>query len=230
MGDETRVRVIRLGRREFLGAASSAFVVAQLGHGCDGAGTGADVIPGIQPNPIAEPLSPLTPNDLFYTISAAGLPDEGWDLNWQLSLLGLGEERRLTLAEIQGAAAHETFEHTLECIGNGPPGGNIGNAMWTGVRVASLLAGLGIELPDEIAWLSMRCGDGYSTYLPVEDIAAGLALVWEMNGEALPVAHGAPLRMLTPGRYGMKNPKWLLEIEWLVDKPQGFWESVGWSE
>ena len=230
MGDKRSTRIIRLARRDFFGAATSAFVVARLGVGCDGEGATAFTSRDVAPRPVSEPLAPLTPNDLFYTVSASGPPPEGWDEAWQLSLLGLGLEGGLTLAEVKAAAPHETFEHTLECIGNAPPGRAIGNAMWTGVRLAGLLEGLGLQVPDEAAWLVMRCGDGYSTYLPVEDIDAGLALVWQMNGEPLPVAHGAPLRMLTPGRYGMKNPKWLLEIEWLVDKPEGFWESFGWSE
>jgi DMSO/TMAO reductase YedYZ molybdopterin-dependent catalytic subunit len=34
-----------------------------------------------------------------------------------------------------------------------------------------------------------------------------------MNGEPLPASHGAPLRLLAPGWYGVANVKWLDRIE-----------------
>src|SRR5438132_11131837 len=37
-------------------------------------------------------------------------------------------------------------------------------------------------------------------------------LVFEMNGEVLPREHGYPARLLVPGRYGMKNPKWVIGL------------------
>jgi len=36
--------------------------------------------------------------------------------------------------------------------------------------------------------------------------------VYEMNGEVLPREHGYPARLLVPGRYGMKNPKWVVGL------------------
>jgi len=38
-------------------------------------------------------------------------------------------------------------------------------------------------------------------------------LCYEMNGEPLPASHGAPLRLLVPGWYGVANVKWLDRIE-----------------
>jgi hypothetical protein len=50
-----------------------------------------------------------------------------------------------------------------------------------------------------------------------------------MNGDPLPPEHGYPARLLSPGRYGTKNPKWVTEIR-LVDEPfLGFWEERSWS-
>jgi hypothetical protein len=49
-----------------------------------------------------------------------------------------------------------------------------------------------------------------------------------MNGRELPRQHGFPARLLVPGLYGMKQPKWLEEIE-VVDRPYtGYWEARGW--
>jgi hypothetical protein len=49
-----------------------------------------------------------------------------------------------------------------------------------------------------------------------------------MNGMQLPRGHGFPARILVPGYYGMKQPKWLGSIE-VVDRPyRGYWEQRGW--
>ena len=37
-------------------------------------------------------------------------------------------------------------------------------------------------------------------------------IVWEMNGEPLPANHGAPIRLVVPGWYGVANVKWLSQI------------------
>jgi hypothetical protein len=51
-----------------------------------------------------------------------------------------------------------------------------------------------------------------------------------MNGVKLPPEHGYPARLLVPGRYGMKNPKWITSIDF-VDKPfTGYWDQSGWSK
>ncbi len=46
-----------------------------------------------------------------------------------------------------------------------------------------------------------------------EAVAPNVLLCYEMNGEPLPAAHGAPLRLLAPGWYGVANVKWLDRIE-----------------
>lgn len=236
----------RLHRRHFLGATSSAFVLARFGAGCapiddhvsvddaggpvDDAGPGTDSGPPATPRTpeLAEPLPPLTSNEDFYTVSFNGQPEPGWDTDWALTLGGLGEDVHLDVAALQ-ALGSETVEHTLECIGNGPPGNAISNAEWTGIRLRDLLEALDLTLPEEMEWIAFECGDGYMTFLPLDDGALDLVLVWEMNGEPLPLDHGAPLRALVPGRYGMKNPKWLSSMTFVSDKPEGFWESFGWS-
>ena len=55
-------------------------------------------------------------------------------------------------------------------------------------------------------------------------------LVYAMNGQALTNAHGFPLRIYIPDHYGMKQPKWITQLE-VVDKlGSGFWEDRGWSK
>jgi DMSO/TMAO reductase YedYZ molybdopterin-dependent catalytic subunit len=51
-----------------------------------------------------------------------------------------------------------------------------------------------------------------------------------MNAEPLPHKHGFPLRLLAPGRYGIKNPKWITRITLLDHNIQGYWQQRGWSQ
>ena len=50
-----------------------------------------------------------------------------------------------------------------------------------------------------------------------------------MNGEPLPREHGYPARLLVPGRYGMKNPKWLTAIRALSEDYLGWYEQRNWN-
>src|SRR5262249_9092810 len=54
-------------------------------------------------------------------------------------------------------------------------------------------------------------------------------LPYSMNGVALPPEHGYPLRIFIPGKYGMKQPKWITEIEFVDREFTGYWEARGWS-
>jgi hypothetical protein len=55
-------------------------------------------------------------------------------------------------------------------------------------------------------------------------------LVYGMNGDTLPVAHGFPLRIYIPNRYGMKQPKWITQIEAIDKQGPGYWVDRSWSE
>jgi DMSO/TMAO reductase YedYZ molybdopterin-dependent catalytic subunit len=54
---------------------------------------------------------------------------------------------------------------------------------------------------------------------------SGVILAYAMNGEALPLEHGFPLRLIVPGWYGVASVKWLTEIE-VLDQPfQGYFQT-----
>ncbi len=87
----------------------------------------------------------------------------------------------------------------------------------------------GRRLPDPV-YAALRGADGYATGIPIAELMREENfLPYLMNGAALPPDHGFPLRIFIPGKYGMKQPKWLTEIE-LVDRQFiGYWEARGWS-
>jgi DMSO/TMAO reductase YedYZ molybdopterin-dependent catalytic subunit len=76
-------------------------------------------------------------------------------------------------------------------------------------------------------------------FLATDEFSAGLPAavahdpatlnVYQMNGDVLPREHGYPARLLVPGRYGMKNPKWLAGIRALNQPFVDWYQQRGWT-
>ena len=58
-------------------------------------------------------------------------------------------------------------------------------------------------------------------------MSAANILCYEMNGEPLTAARGAPVRLIAPGWFGIANAKWLRRIELIGRDRPGFWEVRG---
>jgi DMSO/TMAO reductase YedYZ molybdopterin-dependent catalytic subunit len=174
----------------------------------------------------------VTPNDKFYTISKnlAGLDPKLDARKWSLEIAGMvGKPVKLTYDDIKALPSISRY-HTLECISNEVGGDLIGNAMWKGVRFRDLIERAGGLDPKAIRF-AIRCADGYTEGIPVVDAMKPDTMVaYEMNGVTLPPSHGFPIRMLTPGLFGMKNPKWITKIEAVSTHFTGYWQAQGWSD
>lgn len=73
--------------------------------------------------------------------------------------------------------------------------------------------------------------DDYEDSIPLKwAIDPDDLIVIGMNGEPLRDDHGYPARMIVPGIYGMKNVKWLQEIEIVGEDFLGYWQTRGWSD
>ncbi len=218
-----RVHLQVLSRREILAGLGATGALAA----CDDGGLGAKDTAETGAAPPAE-LTPITSNEDFYVTSCCGTPEIDGS-SW--SCLVRDGERALAsldLAWLTARSARER-EHTLECIGAGPYNLAISNAVWTGLPLSEIFEALSVSVPAEAVEIVFLGEDGYSTSLPVSDLDLPVWLVWRMNGEPLPAKHGYPVRLLVPGRYGMKNPKWIVEIAFSAEPYTGFWEGYGWS-
>src|SRR5207245_9606580 len=103
-------------------------------------------------------------------------------------------------------------------------------AKGTCVPVRDVLMRAGVPAATAIK-VAFRCADGYSESIPVADAMHPTTLLaYEMNGEPLPAKHGFPVRLLVPGLFGMKNPKWITKIEVVNYDFRGYWEASGWSD
>ena len=71
---------------------------------------------------------------------------------------------------------------------------------------------------------------GFTTNVPLASIEAeGALLATHADGEPLTADHGAPLRLVVPGKYFWKSAKWLRGLELSAADQPGFWERYGYS-
>lgn len=169
-----------------------------------------------------------TPNADFYITSYSSTPSV--DLSsWRFNIKGLVENpQQFAYDDIRKLPKIDEML-TLECISNPPDGTAISNALWTGVRLRPLLERAGVK--PSAKFVAMRGADGYHTVLPVDELMREENfLPYLMNGVPLPPDHGYPLRIFIPGKYGMKQPKWLTELEFADHEIPGYWEVRGWSD
>lgn len=54
-------------------------------------------------------------------------------------------------------------------------------------------------------------------------------LAWEMNGAPLEAGHGAPLRLVIPVKYGIKNIKRVGKISFTDARPKDYWAERGYD-
>jgi DMSO/TMAO reductase YedYZ molybdopterin-dependent catalytic subunit len=173
-------------------------------------------------------LAAITPVPDFYNVQK-GIPEYIKSADWKLRIDGLVRTPlELTLDAIRALPSVERVI-TLECVENRIGGPLIGNARWKGVPLAPLLASAGLDPRAHHA--AFYGNDRFSTGHPLERItAADVMLAYEMNGAPLTASHGFPLRLLVPGKFGMKQTKWLTRIELLDQHYIGYWEERGWSD
>ena len=55
-------------------------------------------------------------------------------------------------------------------------------------------------------------------------------MVTGIYGKPLPTQHGAPLRVITPWKYGYKNIKAFVSIQFVEEQPHTFWNDLGPTE
>ena len=178
--------------------------------------------------PVLKPGSMITSIADFYKLEIGSPPQLKADPKfWRLLVTGLVEKNHLfTYKDLTGYPS-KTAMRTLKCIGDPIGISQMSNAEWTGVPLPFLLQKARIK--PEAKVVVFRCADSYHTAIPIADaMREDTLLAYKMNGVDLPKEHGFPIRLLNPGHYGTKNPKWIVTIE-LAKKHEGYWEQRGWD-
>ena len=149
---------------------------------------------------------------------------------WRLPIFGLVDNpARLTLDDIRNNYMPRDQYVTLSCISGRIGTTLISTTRWTGVSLQDILAD--IKPTGKARYLDITCGDGFHETVDLDLIASDqrIMLCYEWDGNRLPVGHGFPLRVWIPDLYGMKQPKWITEIEVVEDYREGFWVKRGWD-
>jgi DMSO/TMAO reductase YedYZ molybdopterin-dependent catalytic subunit len=160
---------------------------------------------------------------------------------WRLAISGLvSKPVSLSLADLKARTRREV-DFTLECSGNHGLKffwGGVGNARWAGAPLAPILREAriqeeGIEVvfwgadsgpviipetgaldEEGLPGAPLSITERFARGMTVEDaLNPQNLLCYEMNGVRLPDEHGAPVRLIAPGWYGVANVKWLTRIE-----------------
>jgi DMSO/TMAO reductase YedYZ molybdopterin-dependent catalytic subunit len=195
----------------------------------------------------------ITTNEQFYIRSHFAVPKIDVK-TWKLSVDGaVKQKREFTLDDLLRLPSRK-LTATLECAGNGRvflkpavPGlqwgpGAVGNAEWGGIPLATILDKVG--LADRAIEVILEGADkgqinsdpkspgpiAFARSIPIEKANSdSVLLATHMNGKPLPVSHGAPLRAIVGGWYGVASVKWLSRII-VADKPyRGFWQTLDYS-
>jgi DMSO/TMAO reductase YedYZ molybdopterin-dependent catalytic subunit len=188
----------------------------------------------------------LTPTSRFFRRNHFPIPELDASA-WRLEVGGLVRHpRSLSLDELKRFGTVSTVA-VLECAGNGrnlyQPAvkgeqwglGAVGNAQWTGVRLADVLAAVDIQRGAvEVVFRGADRGTvndshemiAFERSLSVADAKhSGALLAFAMNDEPLPVRHGHPVRLIAPGKYAVASVKWLTSIT-VTGKPfEGFFQA-----
>jgi DMSO/TMAO reductase YedYZ molybdopterin-dependent catalytic subunit len=94
---------------------------------------------------------------------------------------------------------------------------------WQGVRVGDLLATVGPT--DDAGWVRFRSVTGYKWSLPIEEARDAL-LATAVDGEPLSHGHGAPMRLVAPGRRGFQWVKWVEEVRVTRHQDRSQWIAI----
>ncbi|HET7849514.1 MAG TPA: molybdopterin-dependent oxidoreductase [Pseudolabrys sp.] len=174
-------------------------------------------------------LTRITPQDDLFVLAHVGIPRIRAE-EWTLAISGLvRQEATFGFDELRRRPKKE-IEAFHQCAGYPQDPRiatrRIGNVVWGGVDLKTLLDEIGIVPEARFLW-SYGCDGGeydgiasdlYLKDCPLSRLARGdVLLAYEINGEPLSAEHGFPLRLVIPGFYGTNCVKWLSRLH-LADR------------
>lgn len=188
--------------------------------------------------------SVFTPNDAFFVRwHLAGVPTLIDESTFQIKVHGaVRQPLALSVADLRNNFEAVEIAAVCQCSGNsrglfnprvaGGEWGNgaMGNAVWKGVRLRDILNKAGIGAGAVQVRFNGADGPVLSATPDFKkaldmDVALGedVIVAYSMNGEALPVLNGFPVRLVVPGWYATYWVKMLDDIEVIDNVDQNFW-------
>jgi DMSO/TMAO reductase YedYZ molybdopterin-dependent catalytic subunit len=232
-----------ISRRKLLASAAAGVLTRGL-RAADQADQSRMIVHSPRPEDLEMPLDGfqnwITPIDRFFVRCHTYTPTVKLS-EWSLKIDGVVEKPMTLAMDDLKALPRVELVGVLECAGNGRafyephvPGsqwasGGVGNGRWAGARLADVLQKAGIKtsakhiLCDGADVPLGKMPDFQRTITADKALDPDTLLAYEMNGQALPVEHGFPLRLIAPGWAGDSWVKWLQHIEVLDREFEGFW-------
>ncbi|WP_299554424.1 sulfite oxidase [Seonamhaeicola sp.] len=177
----------------------------------------------------------ITPNKYMFIRNNGLIPKDPDASNWKLVIDGESviKPKTFTLNELKSKFKQYTYQLTLECGGNGrsefnPPAkgnqwtvGAVSCAQWTGVRLRDVLDDVGLK--NDAVYIGYHAADthlsGDTSKAPIsrgvpmyKALQEETLIAFKMNGEAIPLAHGYPLRLVAGGWPASASGKWINKI------------------
>ncbi len=186
----------------------------------------------------------FTPNDAFFVRwHLAGVPTTVDAASFQIKIHGqVKQPLTLTVADLQNSFESVEIAAVCQCSGNSRglfnprvaggqwANGAMGNALWKGVRLRDILNKAGLEASAKQVRLNGADGPvlpGTPDFIKAldMDVAMGedVIVAYSMNGEALPVLNGYPVRLIVPGWFATYWVKMLEDIEVIDTVDNNFW-------
>ena len=154
--------------------------------------------------------------------------DDDVDPDWKLTvdgITGADEPLSLSMADLRTLPKVEIITE-LKCIE-----GWSRILKWGGVRFQDFVAKYAPGQTDPNTYAALETPD--RDYYVGLDMASAMhpqtLLCYEMNGEPLPDEHGAPLRLVIPVKYGIKNLKRIGRIAFSKTRPPDYWAERGYD-
>lgn len=162
------------------------------------------------------PEEPLTEPSDWYQMAIQGAYEVDLE-GYRLKVGGLCDKE----LSLSGAAMRTELPSgieliTLSCVGNSPGGGLLSSSLFRGVRLVDLMEAAGVS--EAASGAVIKGLDGLLAFQSMDDLRRRESMVAYDMGisedtlAALPIEHGFPARLLTPGLYGYMQPKWLDSI------------------
>ncbi len=237
--EEGRRQAIKVGLLATVGLTAGGAVVRFISGKLSGPNTDVDLVAPVRrvsatvdtDFPSIPGLSPEVTSASDHYIVDINLVQPSVDASgWSLGVGGeVDEPMSFTFQSLQESFDVVEEYVTLSCVSNEVGGDLVGNSAWGGVRLKDVLEAAGVR--SGAMDVVFRAADGYSDSIPLElALDPSVLLAVSQNGEPLQQGHGFPCRVRIPAIYGMKNVKWLEEIEVVPTDFQGYWQKRGWSD
>jgi DMSO/TMAO reductase YedYZ molybdopterin-dependent catalytic subunit len=159
--------------------------------------------------------------------SNIGIDDRAFDpLNWKLKVVSHKTKSfDVTIDQIKALPKTEIV-FDFKCVEGWDQ-----IQYWGGVKFSDFIAHFELSEESKLPYVGMETPNGeYYVGLETESaIHPQTLLAYEMNGEAILPEHGAPLRLIIPVKYGIKNLKRIGKISFTENRPKDYWAEQGYD-